>query len=217
MFDYAAGLKIVNFLLLLFSTIPEPMEMKYQKLAYKTRSFFLLYLTNIGLYLTGVTVGCGLAVKFKRKKDDVRIIHYYLAVTTLGIEGIVTIGYWILYNINPIYVNNPVLYKAGYRRDFLFEILYHIFPLFAVVFESWNLQLKRDYTYYISMITFSMLYYTASDLYAKKHTGSWQYEFLTRLSTKYRIAVFAIFTVLGIGVIELFFYLRRKFHGIKII
>ncbi|RVD90774.1 hypothetical protein TUBRATIS_27960 [Tubulinosema ratisbonensis] len=214
MLRYTIGVKIMNFVVLLYALIPPSIEKKYEKIALQNRTFFLLYITNIGLYLTIISVGLGLISHFRRRKGGkVSLCHYYFTVNTLGIESIVTIGYWLLYFINPLYVNNRELYKAGYRVSLSREILCHIFPFMAIFFEIIFLKLKREYVYYVTMISFSIVYYLISDINAYKNNGNWQYGFLTMLPTSKRILAFVAFTFLGICIIELTIFLQRVFKN----
>ncbi|KCZ74918.1 hypothetical protein H311_04112, partial [Anncaliia algerae PRA109] len=146
----------------------------------------------------------------KTRNQKLIYMHKFFTINGIGIESIVTFGYWTLYFMNPVNVNNPALYNAGYRRPFIKEFSSHIYPIFALLFEGYFVEAKRESFYYYFLMIFGVVYYTASAIVARSYDGKWQYGFLTKMSTFYRIGVFCGFIMFAIAMIEVFIILQNK-------
>lgn len=176
-----------------------------------------VYLTNIGLFLTFSTLFLGLLItivsfaELETLHKKLNNIYIFVSAKNIGIETIVTIGFWLLYSINPSLVVNPKLYNTKYRDSFIKQLSMHFFPLCLALREGWIANPKNRFFNHIEFFVFAFFYYCFSK-YVAATRGRWQYSVLTNSSESGRIMFFFIFMLLGQASIEIFILVRRRFE-----
>lgn len=177
----------------------------------------MVYMTNIGLVMTFASLLAGLfttistTLKSKRVHTYARKVHAVVAVNSVGLETIITLGFWTLYAIDPGYVTNMKLRMAGYGDSAARQLAMHVFPLLFALHEGWMARPRRTYMHHVLLSMVALLYYLFSRKLAMSR-GKWQYSFLDNMSEHARIAVFVCFMALGQASIELFIFVQRRFR-----
>lgn len=175
----------------------------------------MVYMTNIGLVMTFASLLAGLLItisktlKSKRVRNYTSKVHSVVAVSSVGLETIITLGFWTLYAIDPSYVTNVKLKMAGYGDSAAKQLAMHVLPLLFALHEGWMARPRRSYIHHVLLFVIALLYYLFSRTLAMSN-GKWQYSFLNSMSEHVRIAVFACFMALGQASIELFIYVQRR-------
>eukprot|EP00866_Antonospora_locustae_P001626 jgi/Antlo1/1626/1838 len=177
--------------------------------------YSMVYITNIGLVLTFASLLVGLfmiisdMLKSKRVCNFTGKAHTLLALNSVGLETIITIGFWTLYTIDPRHVTSIKLKMAGYDNSAAKQLAMHVFPLFFALHEGWMARPQRSYIHHVLLLIVALLYYLFSRKLAAIH-GRWQYSFMDNMSEHVRIAVFACFMALGQTSIEVFIFMQER-------
>lgn len=180
-----------------------------------TFPYSMVYITNVGLVVTLMSLLTGLimtisdTLKSKKVRNYTSKIHVVVAVNSVGLETIITLGFWTLYAIDPSSVTSMKLKRAGYGDSAARQLSMHVFPLFFALHEGWMARPRRSYIHHMLLLMFALLYYLFSRKLAMSR-GRWQYSFLDIVSEHVRIVVFACFMALGQISIEVFIFVQRK-------
>jgi hypothetical protein len=139
-----------------------------------------IYLTNISLYLTVTTLAIGLCVRYFKTK---RFISLYVNLVSVGLplSLLVTVLFWGLFLIDPTLVRNKELHDKGVRVNLLSDLCMHFFPFLALLFEQYDVKLKRETSHVIFYFIFCPSYFFITSLFAKAN-GFWVYPILDQLS-----------------------------------
>lgn len=185
-------------------------------LSEQTKGFMhkMSYLTNIGLFLTLSTLLLGLLIRIlsftdlKTHQKKITTLHRFIAIKNIGIETIITSGFWILYKQNPANVVSSKIYNSKYRYSFFKQLAMHVFPLCFALREGWIANPKKSFFNHIGFFIFTFLYYCFSK-YIASQRKRWPYAVLDNIDETKRIAFFVGFMLVGQLSIELFIFVRR--------
>ncbi|KAL0265883.1 UNVERIFIED_CONTAM: hypothetical protein PYX00_011600 [Menopon gallinae] len=175
----------------------------------------MVYITNIGLVVTFASLFMGLLTTIcgttdtKKRRGWASRMHNILAVNSVGLETIVTLGFWTLYAIDPKNVTSMKIKKAGYSDPMAKQLAMHVFPFFFALHEGWMARPQRSLVHHAVLFVVTLLYYVISRKVATAR-GKWQYSFLDRMSERIRITVIMCFMALGQASIETFIFVRRR-------
>lgn len=156
----------------------------------------LLYLTNLSLYLTILTLVLSYMVKrFGMKR--LNCLYRDVLALSFSLEGIVTSLFWALISIDPVLVKNKELYDKGVRVSLLTEVSQHVVPIVLLAIDQGDVKLRKRRQCIYSIFVFSLLYFLSIWLYSTRSGGRWVYPVLNKMNMACRILFVTTAAVIG--------------------
>ncbi|ADM11238.1 uncharacterized protein Eint_030940 [Encephalitozoon intestinalis ATCC 50506] len=199
--------KIILFVLCIYGATDYSQPKEWVKFIDKLAGRSHIYITQISLYMTIMTLSLSYCVKHFGASRIKEVYRDFLSIT-LPLEGLVTTVFWTLNAIDPTLLKNKDLYMAGVRTPLISEMSIHLFPFILLLIDQVGVNIYGARRHYWTFAIFGFVYFMVIH-YFQRLNNSWVYPFLGYMSISMRMALVAAATLLVFAYYKLFLQISR--------
>ncbi|KAG5859364.1 FAR-17a/AIG1-like protein [Encephalitozoon hellem] len=166
-----------------------------------------IYITQIGLYMTVITLLLSYCVKHMGALAFKEVYRDFISVT-LPMEALVTTVFWTLNFINPTLLKNREFYMAGIRTPLICEVSLHLFPFLVLLIDQVGVDIYEKKRHYLFFGIFGIVYFIVIHHFQKLN-DYWVYPFLGYMTMLMRAVFVFVAILLVICYYKLFMLLSK--------